>query len=208
MRGVIQRPLVYDWLMRPLENSAYARRRTQLFSDLRGDILEVGVGTGSNLDAYGPFACVTACDIEAQLVFTAQKRSKQRAPSLLAADAQRLPFRTGQFKYVTTALVFCSIPQPLEALSEIARVLQPGGRLIQLEHTTTDRRVPDMLLNLLAPAWKTFTGGCVLNRDTTGMLTALGWRMIRHERYVGGLVRLIEALPPLGKQKSIHASVS
>ncbi len=196
MRGVIQRPIVYDCLMRPLEGSAYGRRRKQLFSSLTGDILEIGAGTGRNLDAYGPQARVTACDIEPQLVAMAWSRAAPRQMPVLVADAQCLPFRTGHFRYVTAALVFCSLPHPARALREIARVLQPDGRLIQLEHTLTDHRVPNALLDRLAPLWKTFTGGCVLNRDTTALLTSLGWHLVRHERYAGGLVRLIEALPP------------
>lgn len=196
MRGVIQRPIVYDCLMRPLEGSAYGRRRKQLFGSLTGDILEVGVGTGRNLGSYGPQANVTACDIEPQLVAMAWSRAAQQRMPVLVADAQRLPFGTGHFRYVTAALVFCSIPYPTRALREIARVLQADGRLILLEHTITDHRVSDALLDLLAPSWKTFTGGCVINRDTTALLTSLGWRLVRHERYAGGLVRLIEALPP------------
>ena len=196
MRGVIQRPVVYDCLMRPLEASAYWRRRRQLFGSLAGDILEIGVGTGRNLDAYGPRARVTACDIEPQLVAMARGRMARQRMSVLVADAQRLPLRTAHFRYVTAALVFCSLPQPALALAEIARVLRPDGRLILLEHTITDHRAADALLDLLAPSWKTLTGGCVLNRDTALLLTSLGWRMVRHERYAGGLVRLIEALPP------------
>jgi ubiquinone/menaquinone biosynthesis C-methylase UbiE len=204
MRGVIQRPIVYDCLMRPLEGSAYGRRRKQLFGSLSGEILEIGVGTGRNLDAYGPQARVTACDIEPQLVALAWSRAVQRRMPVLVADAQRLPFRTAHFRYVTAALVFCSLPHPARALREIARVLQPDGRLIQLEHTLTDHHVPDVLLDLLAPSWKTFTGGCVLNRDTTALLTSLGWHLVRHERYVGGLVRLIEALPPGTIDAALH----
>ena len=196
MRGVIQRPNLYDCLMRPLEGSAYDKHRKHLFGSLAGSILEIGVGTGRNLDAYGPQANVTACDIEPQLVAMAGGRAAQQSTPLLVADAQILPFRTAHFRYVTAALVFCSLPHPTLALREISRVLKAGGRLIQLEHTITNHRVSDTILDLLAPSWKTFTGGCVLNRDTTALLVSQGWQLIRHERYAGGLIRLIEALPP------------
>src|SRR5918998_5161679 len=156
MRGVIQRPSVYDCLMLPLEGSAYGRHRKHLFGSLSGSILEIGVGTGRNLSAYGPQAHVTGCDIEPQLVALASRRGAMQRMPVLVADAQRLPFRTAHFRYVTAALVFCSLPHPARALREIARVLQPDGRLIQLEHTLTNHRVPDALLDLLAPSWKTF----------------------------------------------------
>ncbi len=196
MRGVIQRPSVYDCLMRPLEGSAYGRHRKQLFGSLSGDILEIGVGTGRNLSAYGPQAHVTGCDIEPQLVARASRRGAKQHMPVLVADAERLPFHSAHFRYVTAALVFCSLPHPAWALHEVARVLQADGRLILLEHSITEHCASDALLNLLAPSWKALTGGCVLNRDTTGLLRSLGWHLVRHERYAGGLVRLIEALPP------------
>ena len=133
MRGVIQRPIVYDCLMRPLEGRAYGRRRTQLFGCLTGAILEIGVGTGRNLDAYGPQAHVTACDIEPQLVAMARSRAPQQRMPVLVADAQRLPFRTAHFRYVTAALVFCSLPQPALALREIARAA--AGRTLDSART-------------------------------------------------------------------------
>ena len=68
--------------------------------------------------------------------------------------------------------------------------------MILLEYSITEHCASDVLLDLLTPSWKALTGGCVLNRDTTGLLRSLGWHLVRHERYAGGLVRLIEALPP------------
>jgi len=139
-------------------------------------------------------------------VATTRRRATQAHLPVLVADAQGLPFRPAHFRYVTAALVFCSLPHPVLALREIARVLRPDGRLVQLEHTTTEHPITDALLDLLAPAWKMVTGGCRLNRDTSALLTALGWHVVRHERYAGGLVRLIEALPPGSTLAARHRS--
>jgi ubiquinone/menaquinone biosynthesis C-methylase UbiE len=195
MRGVEQRPALYDRLIQPLDRAALAQWRRRLFGALAGEILELGAGTGLNFGAYGPLAQITAIEIEPQHLVFARSRAWQRGARLLAADAQSLPFDDATFDYVTSALVFCTIPDPVAALREAARVLRPGGRLIQLEHTRTNQPLVDVGLAVIAPVWKTLAGGCVLNRDTPALLEAEGWRLLRHERYAAGLIRLIEATP-------------
>lgn len=194
--GTMQLPRVYDWAMSPLESLLYARRRHALFGPLRGTILELGAGTGANLGAYGASAHVTALEIEPATAHIAQQRASSCAVRVVVGDAQQLPFAAGSFDYVTTALVFCSLPEPSTALHEIARVLRRGGRLVQLEHTRTGHARTDWLLRTAAPTWKCITGGCNIHRDTVALVQQHGWQLVRHERHVGGLVRVIEALPP------------
>jgi ubiquinone/menaquinone biosynthesis C-methylase UbiE len=196
MRGVEQRPALYDRIVAPLDRGMLGRWRRQLFAPLIGDVLELGVGTGLNLRVYAPAARVIGIDVELPLVRTAQARSLTRDAWVLVADAQRLPFPNAAFDYVTAALVFCSIPDPAQALSEVARVLRPGGRLIQLEHTRTNQALPDALLTAITPVWSTIVGGCQPNRDTPALLMRHGWKLLRHERHLSGLIRLIEAAPP------------
>jgi ubiquinone/menaquinone biosynthesis C-methylase UbiE len=194
MRGVEQQPALYDRLMQPMDRTILGYWRRHLFSELAGDILELGAGTGLNFAAYGPQARITAIEIDPQMIVAA--RSRAESVQLVLADAQRLPFHTAMFDYVTSALVFCTIPDPAQALHEVARVLRPGGRLIQLEHTRTNHPLPDAALTFIAPAWKVVAGGCVLDRDTPALLEKAGWRLLRHQRQAYGLIRLIEALPP------------
>jgi ubiquinone/menaquinone biosynthesis C-methylase UbiE len=192
MRGVEQRPALYDRIVEPLDAGMLGAWRRQLFGPLRGDVLEIGVGTGLNLRAYGSAAHVIGVDVELPLL----RRALERGGLVLAGSAEELPFPDASFDYVTSALVFCSIPDPERAVREVARVLRPGGRLIQLEHTRTNRRLPDALLTLVAPTWSAIAGGCRPDRDTPALLERCGWRVTRHDRRLGGLIRLLEALPP------------
>lgn len=196
MRGTMQLPHIYDWAMWPLEHLLYARQRMRLFTPLRGAILELGSGTGANLHAYDCSANVTAIEIELTATQAAQERQAPQHVRFVVGDGQRLPFADEQFDYVTTALVFCSLPEPAAALDEIRRVLRPHGRLIQLEHTCTGHAAPDWILDHIAPAWKAMTGGCHINRDTAGLLQQRGWHIARHERHAAGLVRVLEATAP------------
>lgn len=196
MRGTMQLPRVYDWAMWPLEHLLYDRRRHAVFGSLHGCVLEIGAGTGANLAAYNAAACITALEIEPLAAQTAQARATHDHVRVVVGDGQQLPFADRSFDCVTTALVFCSLPDPSAALREIRRVLRPGGRLVQLEHTATNYPAIDWVLHTAAPTWKWFTGGCHINRDTAALLQQHGWHLQRHERHAGGLVRVIEALPP------------
>jgi ubiquinone/menaquinone biosynthesis C-methylase UbiE len=196
VRGVEQRPALYDRIIAPIDAVALGRWRRQLFGSLRGAVLELGVGTGRNMPIYGPDARVTALDVERDLLLAARKRGQDRVLHLALADAQRLPFPNATFDYVTSTLVFCSIPDPLLALVEVARVLRPGGRLIQIEHTRTNHALPDAGLNAITPLWTVVAGGCDPTRDTAALLDRSGWNVKRHERHAGGLIRLMESLPP------------
>ncbi len=195
-RGVEQRPAIYDALVKPMNAGRLGSWRRRMFGELRGAILELGVGTGLNLDAYGPDALVTAIEIDRELLWAARERAASHGARLIQADAERLPFAAASFDVVTSALVFCTIPDPAAALREVARVLRPGGRLLQIEHTRTNRRRIDAALALITPVWKRVAGGCHLDRDTPALLESRGWRLTRHERHIGGLFRLIEAVPP------------
>lgn len=187
--------VLYDAVVEPLNRFSVGRWRHELVGGLAGDILEVGVGTGLNLRFYGPAARVIGIDPEAALLAAALPRAQPRGYHLGLADAQALPFANAAFDCVVSTLVFCTIPEPVPALSEIRRVLRPGGKLIQLEHTRTGKPVPDAMLSLLTPAWSRISGGCHLNRDTPGLLEREGWQLCRHERRIGGLFRLLEATP-------------
>ena len=196
MRGVEQQHVLYDSIVLPLNRLLLDRWRRELFSNLQGDVLELGVGTGLNLHAYGPHAHITALEIDAQLIRAARGRAEDHHVRLVQGDAQHLPFADRSFDYVTSALVFCTIPDPAQALQEAARVLRPGGQLVQLEHTRTNHPRLDAVLDRITPAWKRIAGGCHPNRDTAALLCAVGWQLQRHEQHGSGLIRLIRAVPP------------
>ncbi len=195
MKGFEQLSWFYDAVVIPLNRFRLGAWRQQLVADLQGDVLEIGVGTGLNLEFYSSGAKVTALDPNRTSLQAARKRATQAGARLQLADAQALPFVDHSFDAVVSTLVFCSIPKPTTALAEIRRVLRPGGRLIQMEHTRTGRRWPDLALSVLAPAWYVISGGCHITRDTDALLVRQGWRLLRHEQHAGGLVRLLVSTP-------------
>jgi ubiquinone/menaquinone biosynthesis C-methylase UbiE len=183
---------IYDQGMRPLEWLIFGRLRRRLFPRVRGNVLELAVGTGINLPLYGPEARVTGCDISREMLTWAARRRTRGRVALVRGDAQRLPFADSSFGAVTASLAFCSITDPAEGLAEARRVLYPGGRLVLLEHTR-GRGPGAWLTDLLHPLWHTWSRECHLNRETVESVTGAGFQVQRVERHALGIVRVIEA---------------
>jgi ubiquinone/menaquinone biosynthesis C-methylase UbiE len=198
MKGVLQSAKVYDRIIGSFDRLGLGRLRRQTVGGLAGDILEIGVGTGLTFEHYGPDARVTGIEPAGELLEAARERARGRGYRVEQADAQALPFPDASFDIVVSTLVFCSIPDAalVGVLNEARRVLRPGGTLIQVEHTRTNRRWFDAILDAIAPVWLKLSGGCHVNRDTPALLERAGWRIARHERRALGLYRLLVSTPP------------
>jgi SAM-dependent methyltransferase len=165
-----------------------------LLADVRGRVLELGVRGGPNFPFYRPGTQVVATDLDAQAMQGARKAFPRfdQGLALSQADAQRLPFADQSFDAVVATLVFCTIPDPALALGEVARVLQPGGRLYTIDHVRAAPRALGAVMDALAPVWKFMSGGDHLNRRTEEFFRASGFR-IRQRRttWLGILLWLV-----------------
>jgi len=167
-------PRLLDLSMR---NKRLMPYRQQTISAATGAVLEVGVGSGLNLPLYGDADWV--CGIEpsgAVLDYARLQRTEGGLPVLLArASAEELPFADSRFNTVVTTWTLCSIPRPVDALREMRRVLQPGGRLLFAEHGLAPDRGVASWQNRLTPAWKHVSGGCHLNRRIDELIRSAGF---------------------------------
>ncbi len=189
----------YDRGMWLLENYGLGRLRRVLLQEVRGEVLEIGVGTGTNLPFYdGEVGRITAVDINpARLVGTVKRVQavNGRHPIHIgAADAQQLPFPDNQFDTVVGTLVFCSIPDPMAALAEIKRVLRVNGRFLLLEHVRGLNPVTQRLTDWLHPAWFALQHECHLNRETAVSVQAAGFRIEETSSHGWGIIQTIRAV--------------
>jgi SAM-dependent methyltransferase len=151
------------------EKLGMARRRRELLSAAHGSVLEIGAGTGLNLRHY-------PTHIEELVLAEPGPRigshiDLDRAPlgvptRLEPAPAEYLPFDDGSFDTVVSTLVLCTVADPRRAVSEIARVLRPGGRLLFLEHVRAEPGLREKLQRRSARPWAAFADGCRCDRAT------------------------------------------
>ena len=165
--------------------------RAALVPRASGRVLEVGIGTGLNLRYYDPakVSSIVGVDPAAQM----HVRGKRRAAlidiplQMVAVDIHGIAADTASFDTIVMTFTLCSIADPLPALNEMRRVLKAGGTLIFAEHGLSPDRTVSRWQKGLTPAWKHVAGGCHLDRDIPGLITAAGFEIDEQEEiYLSG----------------------
>lgn len=159
-------PWVIDKLM---DRPVMSEQRRQVLEPVKGDVLEIGFGTGLNIPFYSNAVDrLTVVDPNAGMHRRAAKRISQCPLSIesvkLRADGA-LPLDENRFDTVVSTWTMCSIPDLSRALVEISRVLKPGGRLVFVEHGLSPDKPVASWQNRLNPIHQWLGDGCHLNRD-------------------------------------------
>jgi ubiquinone/menaquinone biosynthesis C-methylase UbiE len=185
--------LPYDLFMLPLEIGILGRLRRRLFPYARGRVLELGVGTGVNLPLYQESVHLLAVDLEYDMLARASRR--RRAAQLLCAqaDVADLPFADHSFDQVFTSLLFCSVKDPVRGMSEIRRVLRPGGWLTMLEHVRGQNCLTRWITDRLDQSWYRLNGSCHVNRETAQVVQDRGFNIVCSTQHAMGIVQIIMA---------------
>jgi ubiquinone/menaquinone biosynthesis C-methylase UbiE len=169
----------YAWASPRMEKAGYGERRGQLLAGLTGRVLEVGVGNGMNFAHYPPeVTAVLAVEPEPHLRALAETQADETAISIVVVDgtADHLPAADASFDAVVASLVLCSVPDVPAALTEIRRVLRPGGELRFFEHVRADTPGLARVQRVLdATVWPTVGAGCHAHRDTRTAIEEAGF---------------------------------
>ncbi len=169
---------LYDRMTRMQERGRLGELRSELLSGAKGDVLEIGAGTGANFAHYPAGVRVTAVEPDAYMLKRARKRlAREPAAAIVElrqAPAERLPFDDASFDTAVSTLVLCTVTDVPAALAEIRRVLRPGGELRLLEHVRGGGFVGHAQ-DVIRPAWSWCAAGCQPNRDTEAALRTAGF---------------------------------
>jgi SAM-dependent methyltransferase len=162
------------------------RQRQKVVPLAQGRVLEIGIGTGLNLEHYDQARIekIVGLDPGLEMHPKARRRSRQTglAVELVGLSAERIPYDDHSFDTVLVTYVLCTIADPLAALKEMRRVLKPGGRLIFCEHGLAPDASVRRWQARLTPLWARVAGGCHLDRDIPGLLKAAGFRSVDIEQ--------------------------
>ena len=169
---------IYDRMLAESEREGLYAMRRELLTQATGRTLELGSGTGANLEHYTP--AVTELVMTEPDPHMAKRLRARLDGEQLAADArveeigaESVPFDDASFDTVVSTLVLCTVPDAPAAMREAHRVLKPGGKFLFIEHVRDEdgsRRA--RWQDRLERPWGWFAGACHPNRDTGGLLAA------------------------------------
>jgi ubiquinone/menaquinone biosynthesis C-methylase UbiE len=162
-----------------------------------GDVLEVAIGTGRNLPYYPDGIRLTGIDLSAQMLTIARDRAASlgREADLRPGDAQALEFPDSSFDTVLCTLGLCAIPDERRAITEMARVLRRGGRLVLVDHVAAGPPALRALQWLYERISVPLAGEHFRRRPLT-FVRDLGFRIEESDRFRFGIVERLVARKP------------
>lgn len=164
--------------------------RAEVCTGLSGEVLEVGFGSGLNLRFYPADVERVSAVEPADHGWNLSARRRERTPvpvQRTGLDGQRLEEPADRFDAALVTFSLCTIPDPALALSEIARVLKPGGKLHFLEHGLAPDPAVVRWQRRLEPLQSAVFAGCHLTRDTPALVRAAGFDVLQlRQEYLPG----------------------
>lgn len=170
--------------------------RRRVCAGLRGEVLEIGFGSGLNLPSYPPSVTRVRAVEPADLAWrlATDRRAASPVPVDRAGlDGERLDLDDASLDAALVTFSLCTIPDPAAALAEVRRVLRPGGTLHVLEHGLAPDADVRRWQRRLEPIQKRMAGGCHLTRQPGVMLETAGFTGVELDHFY-----LPDAPRPLG----------
>ncbi|CAM3776507.1 class I SAM-dependent methyltransferase [Parendozoicomonas haliclonae] len=193
--------MLYDKYVLPvLLNFACSRKsinkkRSELVQHAKGRVLEIGFGTGLNLDFYQPDNIDTVIALEPceEMLKKSQGNIKRSvmAIELMSQPAEKIPLQDNSVDTVLSTYTLCTICDWSSALSEIRRVLKPEGQFLFVEHGLAPDTSVRNWQTKINPVWRRLFGGCNLDRNIIQMIKGAGFDIERlEEEYVQRLPKI------------------
>ncbi len=180
---------LYDRFVAPAEEACFAGWRAELLAGLTGTVVEIGAGTGANVEHYPSSIdrlVLTEPDpgMRIRLLDKVERRrlgagGGPGSIEVRAVEGDSLPLDDGEADAVVATLVLCTVADPDAVMAEVRRVLRPGGQFVFLEHVAAEDR-PDRLRwqQRIDPVWRRVMGGCRLTRRTAETIEAAGLEVV------------------------------
>lgn len=157
------------------------KRRSQLVPLASGDVFELGCGGGLNQEFYQSslVSSFSGIDPHGGLLEAARGRARARGwrHDIREGIGEAIPYLERSFDTVVCTFTLCSVQDPGQVMSEMRRILRPGGRVLFLEHG----RAPDADVarwqDRIEPVWKHIAGNCHLTRPIGAALRGAGFEV-------------------------------
>lgn len=175
-------------------------RKRSLFAEHPGEIVEIGPGVGANFRYFSPGSRVIAVEPNPQMHGALRAAAAKHGVSvdLVQRSALDTGLPDNSVDWVVSTLVLCTVADPAATLSEIRRILRPGGRFVFVEHVAA---APGSWLRgiqeLVRRPWQWFFEGCHTHRDTLADIHRAGFSKVRVDRWT-----LVSPFIPVNSQIS------
>ena len=160
--------------------------RRRVCAGLTGRVIEIGFGSGHNVPHYpATVRSVTAVEpADAGWRLASQRLARSPVEVHRAGlDGQSLPFPDNSFDVALSTWTLCTIPDVDTALTELRRVLVPGGTFRFVEHGLAPDAGVRTWQHRLTPVQRILFGGCHLDRDIAALITDAGFDIDELERF-------------------------
>jgi ubiquinone/menaquinone biosynthesis C-methylase UbiE len=178
------------------EDPKQSRWRQNLLSHAKGEVLELGVGTGANFPFYPLEVKITATDFSVVMIEKAQRAAKHHGlnADFICSDIEEMNFPDQSFDTIVSTLSLCSYNNPLMVLDKINRWCRPDGKILFMEHGISSNLMASAIQKTLNPLlYRVY--GCHHTRDIQGLITESGIKIDKVESYWLNMVHLIWAKP-------------
>jgi ubiquinone/menaquinone biosynthesis C-methylase UbiE len=157
------------------------KQRQKVVPLAAGDVLEIGIGSGLNIPYYDNERVrhLWGLDPSPDMWKIALRNASEHHldAEYLESGAESIPLEDRVADTVVMTYTLCTIPDPLQALREVRRVLKPEGNLLFCEHGLAPEHSVRRWQNRLNPLWGKLSGGCNLNRPIARLLEEAGFSL-------------------------------
>jgi len=197
-RPYIRVARLYDLLDLPFEYGRYRSIRRTIFRDVRGMVLDAGVGTGRNMPFYRSDIKTIGIDLSPHMLSRARKRRERLglAADLRLMDVTDTDFPDGIFDYSIATFLFCVLgdEHQLPALRELRRITKPDGEIRILEYAYSRRPLRRLLMRAWAP-WVRWVYGAAFDRRTEQYVEAAGLQLVEQRFLFKDIIKLLVLRP-------------
>ncbi len=191
MSETVKHPIfarVYHRMSARAEEAGEAEHRRELLAGLHGRVLELGAGNGLNFEHYPSTVDeVVAVEPEAYLRKRALEAARKATVRVDVVDglAGQLAFKHQGFDAAVVSSVLCTVPDVDAALTDLRRVIRPGGELRFYEHVLAHQPRLAALQRALTRSgiWPLIGGGCHADRDTAAAIRRAGFDIENCRRF-------------------------
>lgn len=167
----------YDRMLAGAEATELGTLRGSVVAGVAGTVVDLGAGTGANLRHLPSDVDYVALEPDPQMASQLVVKAAELGidVEVLLAPAEAIPLDDGVADHVLCTLVLCTVSDPAAALSEVRRVLRPGGTLHVLEHVRSNDEKVARIQDRFRTPWAALACGCQSNRRTAETIRAAGF---------------------------------